>query len=167
MPPALIVERGTRYGALTVIREFPKIDGWLRCFECRCDCGNVKAIRLYNLSSGNSMSCGCLKNRSGSANPNFRHGMAGHPLYWVWNNAKQRCIDKDDANYKNYGARGIAMCAEWIDDPYAFIAWGLANGYEPGLYLDREDNDGNYTPSNCRFVTAKVSANNQRRRTAT
>lgn len=68
--------------------------------------------------------------------------------------------------YKNWRGRGITVCSEWYD-PWVFIAWAEQAGWRQGLELDRRDNDGNYTPENCRFVTDKEQANNRRPRQLT
>lgn len=75
---------------------------------------------------------------------------------------KERCYNPNAHYYKNYGGRGISICDEWRNDPIAFIQWGEKHGYQKGLQIDRIDNDGNYEPSNCRFVTPKENNNNKR-----
>lgn len=74
---------------------------------------------------------------------------------------KQRCLNPRCRAYRNYGARGITVCAEWMEfEP--FCQWALENGYAHGLDLDRADNDGNYSPENCRWVKRDVNLNNRR-----
>ena len=94
---------------------------------------------------------------------NTKHGAykRNPTLYGVWNTMKHRCEDKKRTKYKDYGARGIKVCADW-QDPNAFIDWALANGYERGLQLDRINNDGNYCPENCRWITPKENSRNRR-----
>ena len=87
-----------------------------------------------------------------------------HPAYGVWECIKARCYKPENDNYKFYGARGVTMCDEWKDDAGAFVAWCLANGWMPGLQVDRfPDKDGPYCPSNCRIVTPKENCRNTRR----
>ncbi|WAX23877.1 HNH endonuclease [Latilactobacillus phage TMW 1.1397 P1] len=75
---------------------------------------------------------------------------------------KQRCNNPKVKGYKNWGGRGILVCDEWKDSFYSFYLWATNNGYNHGLTIDRIDVDGNYEPSNCRWVTMKVQANNKR-----
>lgn len=91
-----------------------------------------------------------------------QHGLRYHPLYLVWCAMKQRCSNPNRKDFKRYGGRGVKVCNLWQKDPKSFIEWCLANGYKKGLQLDRIDNDGNYEPCNCRFVT---NATNSRKQT--
>ena len=73
-----------------------------------------------------------------------------------------RCYNKKSKGYKNYGKRGITVCKKWRDAPKEFNEWALKNGYKEGLQIDRENNNGNYTPNNCRFVTRAINMANRR-----
>jgi hypothetical protein len=84
-----------------------------------------------------------------------------HPLYQCWQDMKRRCYSPACAAYRNYGARGISVCKEWHDST-TFIIWAMSSGYKEGLQLDRRDNNGNYTPDNCRWVTSLVNSLNKR-----
>lgn len=79
----------------------------------------------------------------------------------ILNGMKQRCYNVKHNNYKRYGGRGIKVCDEWLNDSQAFIDWALNNGYADDLTIDRIDNDGNYEPSNCRWITVKEQQNNK------
>lgn len=81
-----------------------------------------------------------------------------------YNHIKERCYNPNSKAYKRYGGRGIKMCQEWLSDYQAFEDWALSNGFKEGLAIDRIDNDGDYAPDNCRFVTPKE--NNQNRCTS-
>lgn len=82
-------------------------------------------------------------------------------LYEVWLTMKNRCENPNRAKYKDYGARGIKVCQEW-HDAETFCRWALENGYKEGLQIDRIDVNGNYEPSNCRWVTPKENSRNKR-----
>lgn len=82
-------------------------------------------------------------------------------LYWAWKSMKQRCLNPKCKAYKNYGDRGINICAEWYEfEP--FYNWAISNGYKTGLDLDRIDNDAGYSPNNCHWVTRRDNLNNRR-----
>lgn len=88
--------------------------------------------------------------------------MKNRRLYSIWSNMKNRCYNKNDiAHYKYYGARSIGVCYEWRTNYKAFEEWALHNGYSDDLSIDRINNDGWYTPYNCRWVT-KLEQNNNR-----
>jgi len=87
-----------------------------------------------------------------------------HRLYAVWNVMIQRCHYPTNDKFMYYGLRGIQVCSEWRHNPFAFYTWAEAHGYVEGLELDREDNDGDYTPDNCRFVTHQINSSNRNKR---
>lgn len=145
------------FNRLTVVEYLYKKSGhWY--LLCKCACGNTKKVRNDSLITGNTLSCGCLYNEGN----NKKHGLIKHPLHRVWNGMKQRCNNPNDSNYDRYGARGIAVCAEWQNSFEDFYNWCIANGWTKGLQIDRKNNNGNYEPSNCRCVTAKINSCNKR-----
>jgi len=97
--------------------------------------------------------------------PYYKHGEARSGketrLYRVWDSMKQRCFNPRDKAYKWYGGRGIIICLEWKNNYSAFKFWAILNGYQEGLTIDRIDNDGNYEPNNCQFITKEENARKQ------
>ena len=94
---------------------------------------------------------------------NVEHNVSKTKLYWVYLDMLKRCNKPYCRIYKHYGGRGITVCDEWmgIDGYKNFKEWSNLNGYQEGLSIDRINNDGNYEPSNCRWVTSKVQQNNK------
>lgn len=130
----------------------------------RCDCG--KEIERYykEVKYGAIKSCGCLlREHLHKCHQQRYYGVYAikTPLYRVWASFRNRCNNPKSRPYHNYGARGISICAEW-DDYKTFVDWAMANGYKKGLEIDRINNNGNYEPSNCRFVTPMVNTRNRR-----
>lgn len=127
----------------------------------KCSCGKETAKRLESVKSGKVKSCGCMKGKMISK-AKIIHGKCNTDLYYVWHNMKVRCYNKNNYHYKWYGSRGISVCDDWRQDFQSFYKWAIAANWKKGLTIDRIDNNGNYEPSNCRFVTQKENVNNAR-----
>lgn len=84
-----------------------------------------------------------------------------NPLYGRWNAMKQRCFNETNPKFPRYGGRGITIVDEWLDF-HEFENWAKENGYQKELTLDRIDTDGNYEPSNCRWVNQSIQQNNRK-----
>ena len=111
-------------------------------------------------------SCGCHRYQLVSIS-NKKHGFCAkkggkNRLYRIWSNMKTRCLNPKAINYKRYGGRGISVCEEWKKSFISFKSWSDANGYKDNLCIDRIDNNGNYDPENCKFVTNAKNCQNQR-----
>lgn len=97
------------------------------------------------------------------ANCHITHGLTKHPLFGIWMEMKKRCYNKNYKQFYDYGGRGIKICDEWLNDFQTFYNFCLKNGWKYGLQIDRKDNDKNYTPDNCRFVTHADNVRNARK----
>lgn len=127
-------------------------------WECCCDCGKTITVASFKLKSGDTKSCGCFSRSMATT-----HGLHDTRLYKIWCNMKSRCYNTSVIEYNDYGGRGITVCDEWLHDFQAFYDWAMSNGYRDDLTIDRIDVNGNYEPSNCRWVSMKVQSNNTRK----
>lgn len=164
--PLVVDITGYRFGRLTVIERADNDKQGNAQWLCRCDCGNKKIVRGKALRKGRTSSCGCLLAQSSSQRMTkmlTKHGYSGSKLYRVYYGMLRRCDNPKEKEYHNYGGRGITVCQEWRENVERFIEWALVNGYRNGLQIDRKDNDGNYEPSNCRFITTIDNCQNTRK----
>lgn len=132
-----------------------------------CSCGSEFEAMIFNVKAGKTKSCGCLA-RSILRERNLKHGMAYRNkksrLYNIWNGIKVRCFNSNHHSFEGYGSRGITICSEWVESYEVFHEWAIGNGYNNSLCIDRIDNNGNYEPNNCRWVTYAVNNKNKRSR---
>ena len=156
---------GRKFGKLTVLALSEERGGRGQLkFLCLCDCGNTKVILGESLRSLKTTSCGC-EQRIRVSIANKTHGGSNERLYHVWQGMKDRCENKNNLEYKNYGGRGIKICEEWHD--YAkFKEFMLSKGYDPtaphGQYtIERINVNGNYEPSNCTLISLSMQQQNR------
>ena len=156
------IRPGDRFGRLIALTPTRILAGnrTRAAWVCQCDCGKESIVQQHLLGKSTN-SCGCLHKESVAAMATV-DGRASAPEYHVWKNMIRRCSVPENAQYKDYGGRGISVCQRWLDSFADFIAdMGPrpTNKHE----IDRKENDGNYEPGNCRWVIPVVNRRNTRR----
>ena len=154
---------GRIFGRLAVAFKANKGSKW----HCICECGEECVVLAAHLLSGNKKSCGCLK-RNVLGDATRKHGQANSRLtgyanrtYGIWQAMWGRCTNPNNSRWSAYGGRGISVCSRWKKFENFLADMGDA---PPNLTLDRINVNGNYTPSNCRWVTWVEQAKNKRKK---
>lgn len=137
-------------------------------WKCICDCGNITYVNSSHLKSGHTTSCGCVlkQHQKDLGKYNYTNGLSNTRIGRIYHNMINRCKNEKMPMYRYYGARAIKVCEKWQPKNNGFgnfCDWAFANGYSENLTLDRIDVNGNYEPSNCRWVDNYVQANNKRK----
>lgn len=155
---------GDKYGHLTIIAPAYSPKGRNKRWLCKCECGVEKVICISHLRNGGTVSCGCKKIYLIRASA-ITHGFSRDPNYKseysTWAAMKARCSNPKKKNYKDYGGRGIKVCERWLNSFENFLE-DMGKKPSKEYSLDREENDGNYEPNNCRWALLEVQSRNKR-----
>ena len=146
---------GRQFGKLTVLERVENNKHGHVQYDCLCFCGGRSVVPAMSLRTGRTKSCGCVMHVQPT-----RHGMCKTRIHRIWVAMRFRCNNENGNAYSHYGEKGVSVCPDWQSSFESFYEWSLSNGYAEHLTIDRIDNNGNYEPSNCRWVTQSVQVRN-------
>jgi len=154
--PAALDLTGLTMGRLVVLDRSHRDNTGAWVWRCRCECDREVYVRGATLKAGRTSACASCATSAA----NITHGHTGTPLYARWRAMLGRTGNPNYRHWANYGGRGITVCDEWLD--FTAFARDMGESFRPDLELDRIDTNGNYEPTNCRWITHRAQQRNKR-----
>ena len=155
---------GVVYNELTITRVFRDSTRYTKA-ECKCSCGTVMTKRLSSITSGNAKSCGHIRIKHGMT----RGGVKKSRLFNIYDNMVQRCYNPNNTAYIYYGAKGVTICDEWLNDSMAFFKWAKEHGYKDTLEIDKDRlcsilniTPKLYSPKTCEWILPTINKDRKR-----